>query len=107
MGERINNPLSLKRSIESKAEQKKMTAWGKSVDVDSLPKITSADRDMIYVLPDGTDWLSDRNWRREGETPVWRRVFWAFGMPCPHCSVERGLCDGCNPDMHGAKKTSG
>lgn len=84
-----------------------MTAWGKSVDVDSLPEITSADRDMIYVLPDGTDWLSDRNWRRDEETPVWRRVFWAFGMPCPHCSVERGLCDGCNPDMHGAKKTSG
>jgi len=81
-----------------------MTAWGKSVEVDSLPEIGLADRDMIYVLPDGTDWLSDRNWRSNEETPAWRRVFWAFGMPCPHCGVKRGLCDGCNPDMHGAQK---
>ena len=74
-----------------------MTAWGKSIDVEMLPDITAADRNLIYVLPDGTDWLSDRNWRSEDDAPQWRRVFWAFGIPCPHCSAEKGLCTECDP----------
>ena len=85
-----------------------MTSWGKNIKVDMLPEITTADRDMIYILPDGTDWLSSYNWCANGQVPIWRPVPWAFGIPCNRCGgtgsceTELGLglvrCPNCIPD---------
>lgn len=73
-----------------------MTAWGRSVNVSVVPDINSADPDLIYTLPDDSDWISSKKWCIGDQLPSWKPLQWAFGLNCVDCGAASEGCDKCS-----------